>query len=332
VANSAAEHTVTRDHGSIDALKQARGAAAARAPVAPGSPTAVAPGDTSAIVPNGHTTASGPSAGATKTHTAAAAPAPTATAAVATGTAAASTACTTPLAPVAIGQVGTFSGVAGAITAPARTALAVWAKDVNGRGGLACHPVQVFATDDGADTSRAAVAEHDLVHQHHVVAFLDVVVPLTVGGFRPAVEADKVPVIGGVTGTDDFYESQWLFPEAASFSDQVVGLVRAGVERGMKRLGLLYCVEANACTGLANKAKEFAPRAGAELVYDAPVSLTQPDFTAQCINARNAKVNLLGAAMDGASITRMGAVLPSSRLQTADCHQRCTTDAGSGEG
>jgi branched-chain amino acid transport system substrate-binding protein len=291
------EQTVTLSPESVEALKQA----AAPIGAAPASATASAPitgSAPTAALPSGASTAPDPPASkAARTVRAA-------TSERAAGAAAGPT-CTTALAPVAIGQVGTFSGVAGAITAPARAALAVWAKDVNSRGGLACHPVQLFATDDGADTARAAAAEHDLVHQHHVVAFLDVVVPLTAGAFRPAVEADKVPVIGGVTGTDDFYESPWLFPEAASFSDQVVGLVRAGVERGMKRLGLLYCVEASACTGLANKAKQIAPAAGAELVYDAPVSLTQPDFTAQCINARNAKVNLLGAAMDGASITRM---------------------------
>jgi branched-chain amino acid transport system substrate-binding protein len=227
------------------------------------------------------------------------------TAKAATGSTVAGAPCTTSLAPVAIGQVGTFSGVAGAITASARAAMAVWAKDVNSRGGLACHPVQLFAADDGADTSRAATAEHDMVHQHHVVAFVDVIVPLTVAGFRPAVEADKVPVVGGVTGTDDFYDSPWLFPEAASFSDQAFGLVRSGVQLGKKKLGLLYCVEASACTTLEKKIKQFAPDAGAELVYDAPISLTQPDFSAQCINARNAKVDLLGAAMDGASITRL---------------------------
>jgi branched-chain amino acid transport system substrate-binding protein len=45
--------------------------------------------------------------------------------------------------------------------------------------------------------------------------------------------------------------------------------------------------------------------AGAELAYDAPVSVAQPDYTAQCLNARDAKVDLLTLALDGASITRV---------------------------
>jgi len=288
--------TVRLAPASIEELKQAAAAPATVTAAVPQAAAAPAAPDTRAVA--------GPAPTSTKLSTVAGKPAAT-LAKPATGSTAPSLPCTAALTPVAVGQVGTFSGVAGAITAPARAALAVWAKDVNSRGGLACHPVQLFAADDGGDTGRAAVAEHDMVHQHHVVAFVDVVVPLTVGGFRPAVEADKVPVIGGVTGTDDFYDSPWLFPEAASFSDQAFGLVRSGVELGKKRLGLLYCVEASACTGLEKKVKQFAPNAGAELVYDAPISLTQPDFSAQCINARNAKVDLLAAAMDGASITRL---------------------------
>jgi branched-chain amino acid transport system substrate-binding protein len=326
VVAGAGGDTVTLSPDSIDELKQAAagsGAANGARTAAPGGSTSVGAtsngaasaghGGSAGTNPDGAAggTVNGEAAGRGSTGTNAAGSANragdsggragTATTKTATGT----QPCTAALPPVALGQVGTFSGVAGAITAPARAALAVWAKDVNSRGGLACHPVQLFATDDGADTSRAATAEHDMVHQHHVVAFVDVIVPLTVAGFRPAVEADKVPVVGGVTGTDDFYQSPWLFPEAASFSDQAFGLVRSGVELGKKRLGLLYCVEAGACTGLEKKVKQFAPGAGAELVYDAPISLTQPDFSAQCINARDAKVDLLGAAMDGASITRL---------------------------
>jgi branched-chain amino acid transport system substrate-binding protein len=288
------ESTVRLSPDSIEALKQARDAAAAPATTVAAAPAAVG------------------STGGTATSPVAVGPAqPSATRASKSTTKAGSArapatqSCSQPLGPVAIGQVGTFSGLAGSIFGPARSALAVWARDLNTRGGLACHPVQVFAADDGGDAGRAASQEHDMVHQHHVVAFVGTMLPLSIGGFRPAAEADKVPVIGGAAVTEDFFESPWFFPSSASVDDQAIGLIRNGVDRGMKRLGLLYCVEAPPCTLLAKKGKQFAAAGGAQLVYDAPVSVTQPDFTAQCANARNAKVDLLGAAMDGASITRL---------------------------
>jgi branched-chain amino acid transport system substrate-binding protein len=285
-----------------DSITQLKGAMAAPAPVTAGAPQESAPAVPSSP-PSGST--GGPGPATSRAATGAGKSTRGKTPATAASAAAPAAACTQPLAPVAIGQVGTFSGVAGSITTPARSALAVWARDLNTRGGLACHPVQVFAADDGGDAGRAASAEHDMVHQHHVVAFVGTILPLSIAGFRPAAEADKVPVIGGAAVSDDYYSSPWFFPASASIDAQAIGLIRNGVGRGMKRLGLLYCVEATPCTLLAKKGKQFAADAGAELVYDAPVSVTQPDFTAQCANAKNAKVDLLGAAMDGASITRM---------------------------
>jgi branched-chain amino acid transport system substrate-binding protein len=208
--------------------------------------------------------------------------------------------------PVAIGQVGTFSGVVGPISGLARSALAVWAKDVNARGGLACHPVVVYSEDDGGDPSKAAFAVHQLVAEHHVVALVANILPLSINGFAPAVEAARVAAVGGVSNTMQDFSSHWFYPAGASIEDQVVGFLRDGVDQGHKRLGLLYCVEASVCTLVDKQVKDGAAKqAGAELVYDAPVSITQPDYTAQCLNARDANVDLLGLAVDGASIGRV---------------------------
>jgi branched-chain amino acid transport system substrate-binding protein len=213
--------------------------------------------------------------------------------------------CARPLDPVAIGQVGMFSGVAGPISAPARAALAVWVKDVNARGGLACHPVAVYSADDGGDPSRAAAEVQELVANHHVVALVANLVLFSVNGFAPAVAAAKIPAIGGGSYTMQDFENRWFFPTGASVQDQVIGVLRDGVEQGHKRLGALYCVEAAVCTQADEYFKSGAGQAGAEVVYNSPVSISQPDYTAQCLNARDAKVDLLGVAMDGASIGRV---------------------------
>jgi len=288
--------TVHLAQDSVDQLKKAAAPAAPVAAPVPGA-AAVAPGaptSTVAVGPAQPTSKlaapAAPSTGKNKTTPAVVPATPS---------------CAHPLDPVNIGQIGTFSGVAGPITGPARSALAVWVRDLNTRGGLACHPVQLYSADDGGDSGKAAAEEQDLVRSHHVVAFVGTVLPFSIAGFRPAVERDKIPVIGGTSATPDFYDSPWFFPDAASVDDQAIGLIRNGVNRGHKTLGLLYCVEVSACTQLQKKGKEFAKAGGADLVYDAPISVTQPDFTAQCINARNAKVDLLGAAMDGASMNRL---------------------------
>jgi branched-chain amino acid transport system substrate-binding protein len=213
--------------------------------------------------------------------------------------------CPRQLDPVAIGQVGTFSGVAGPVTAATRAALAVWAKDVNARGGVACHPVAVYSDDDGGDPARAAGEVQELVADHHVVALVANLVALSINGFAPAVATARIPAIGGGSYTMQDFENPWFFPEGASVQDQAIGVLRDGVDQGHKLLGALYCVEASVCTQADEYFKTGASQAGAQVVYNAPVSISQPDYTAQCLNAREAKVDLLGLALDGASIGRV---------------------------
>ncbi|HEX3828392.1 MAG TPA: ABC transporter substrate-binding protein [Sporichthyaceae bacterium] len=206
---------------------------------------------------------------------------------------------------MAIGQVGAFSGVTGPIFGAARTALAVWAQDINAHGGLACHPVSVYSADDGGDPTRSAYLVHQLTTEHHAVALVGNLV-VAANGFVPAVEAAKFPAIGGTTGTLAEFNNRWFFPAGASVDDLILGLLRDGVDLGHKRLGVVYCVEASLCTDDYKKIRDtYAKASGAQLVYDSPASITQPDYTAVCLNARDAKVDLLGLALDGASIARL---------------------------
>jgi branched-chain amino acid transport system substrate-binding protein len=50
---------------------------------------------------------------------------------------------------------------------------------------------------------------------------------------------------------------------------------------------------------------EGVRKAGGEVVYDAAISLTQTDFTAQCQNAKNAGADQLVLGMDGSAMTRV---------------------------
>jgi branched-chain amino acid transport system substrate-binding protein len=211
--------------------------------------------------------------------------------------------CPRQLAPVAIGQVGMFSGVLGPITGSMRITLAAWAQDVNSRGGLRCRPVEVYSSDDGGDPARSAYLVQDMVARHHVVAFVASMIA-TPNAFHQAVAAAKVPVVGG-PGGEAWRDSPWVFPESASGADQIFGMIRNGVEQGNRKLGLLYCVEAPACTEAVEMARNSAEPAGAELVYSSPASITQTDYTAACLNARKAGVDQFALGLDGASIGRV---------------------------
>lgn len=305
--------TVSLSQQSIDELRAATGVAAT-------GPTGAAPGAVTA--PSGTTTTTtGGAAAAVPGTTAGTAPAASSggattangkgggtnpAAASGGGATTATTSCKGAGAPVNIGQVGTFSGVTGPAWAGGRTAMAVWVKDVNARGGVACHPVVLHFADDGGDPARAAALVQDQV-KNGVVAFVGGHDDLSIAGFKQGVETAKVPAVGGDAIAIEWNQSPYLFPQGAGILDQIFGLMKQNVDAGAKKLGLLYCVEVAACS-VANKAINsdgLAGKAGASVVYSSAISLTQTDFTAQCQSAKNAGADQLGLAMDGSSMARV---------------------------
>jgi branched-chain amino acid transport system substrate-binding protein len=293
--------TVKLDPSSVAELKSVAGAAAA-APAAAAAGTAAG----AAPVATG-TTAQPPAAGTTatapKTKTGAQKNS-AGTAAAAPSTTAGSAPCTARGAPVKLGQIGAFSGVSGPITASARTGLATWVQDVNARGGLACHPVVLYAMDDGGDPARAA-GEVQQLQDKGVQAIVAVFDPLGFAGLRDGVEKAKMPVIGGDGIDFSWNSSPYLFPVGAGLLGAIRGAIHQTVTSGKTNLGLLYCVEASVCTNAAKIIPPEVQRAGAKQTYSSAISLTQTDFTAQCQGAKNAGVQALGMAMDGASIGRV---------------------------
>lgn len=227
-AGAQADGAVTLDQASLDQLRASTAApAVVDAPVS----TAAGPG----LGPSGTTPSTEVGSVAPGASTAAA-PRPrsggeAAVSAAATGR------CTTAGAPVMLGQVGTFSGLAGPIAGDGLAAMAVWAKEVNARGGLACHPVTLLVRDDGGDPARAAAAVQDLVGRG-VVAFVGNITALSQPGFLPEIRKSCTPAIGIDFGPE-WGTEPCLFPQGGGWNESIAGLVRQAKERDHSKLGLL---------------------------------------------------------------------------------------------
>jgi branched-chain amino acid transport system substrate-binding protein len=221
--------------------------------------------------------------------------------------AAAATGCATQGSTIQIGQVGTYSGFVAPVVGGSRAGLAAWAKYTNANGGIACHPVEVTAMDDGADASRAASAVKDLVDSKHVVAIVGSFVPLSINGFQSAVEAAQVPAVGGDVLGNQWNKSPYMFPQGAGIDQALYGAQKQLAQKGLTKQAILYCVETDICPNAfaGSTTGGFATKAGTEIVYSAQVSLTQPDYTAQCQNAKNAGAQFLSLYVDGSSMTRI---------------------------
>lgn len=95
-----------------------------------------------------------------------------------------------------------------------------------------------------------------------------------------------------------------MFPVGGTDKAGFAGSIRNAAKAGGTKLAILYCVESTACQSFHDTAIEYAPKFNVKVVYETSVSLTQPDFTSQCQNAKNAGADMLVFAGDAAGVAR----------------------------
>lgn len=191
-----------------------------------------------------------------------------------------------PLAPILLGNVGNYSGPAGASTSAAPTAIQVWAQWTNAHGGINGHPVQVFTADDGADPSRSRSLVQDMVENKHVIAFVGSMTPLDADADISYLEQKHIPVVGGDLTTSQWTSSPVYFPMGTTWLALIDASLKAAHDAGVTKVGVVYCVETSACDVINKRVNESAARYGEQIVYTSRVSVTQPDYTAQCLGAQ----------------------------------------------
>ncbi len=215
-------------------------------------------------------------------------------------------ACTQKLAPIRLGQTLAASGLVGAAIGNLRQGVALWAKAVNAAGGVQCHPIEVYSMDDGSDSARVASNVNELVKNKKVVALIGTGAVFPDASLKASAEQLKIPVVGGDMISLTWGQSAYMFPQGGGAIAQSAGSLKAAVDsRGGTRAGLLYCVEANICSGIADYWAIETKAAGVAAGLKKPVSLTQSDYTAECQALKNDKVDIIFAGMDGSAITRL---------------------------
>jgi branched-chain amino acid transport system substrate-binding protein len=133
-------------------------------------------------------------------------------------------------------------------------------------------------------------------------------------------------VIGSIMGSQYFYEQPTYFPQGSSgdmfFAAYAASIAQQAKSEGKRKIGIMACAEVADCETGADLTERYAKEFGLEVVYRAAASIVAPDYTAQCLNARNAGVQVLlpiftpdGASRIAASCARQS-YRPSYGLTT----------------
>src|SRR5207248_1306764 len=170
--------------------------------------------------------------------------------------------------------------------------------------GLNGHPVKVVVGDAAGDPSRALSIVRDMVESKGVIAFMANFWVLSANGARAYLEEKKIPVVGGDVASAVWFKSPMFFPMGASFDTLSVGSLKTMADLGHKKVAIAYCAEVEACHVYHDAAAARAASVGATIVYSAQVSLAQPDYTAECLQAQRSGAEALMLGVESTALTR----------------------------
>jgi branched-chain amino acid transport system substrate-binding protein len=185
----------------------------------------------------------------------------------------------------------------------------VWVKWKNAHGGVNGHPLRHLIADDGGDPARYNAAVRQMTEEQGAIAFLHNTIGFAGGDFG-YITQKRMPVIGHEGGIDAAYDNPFVFTPAPSGATYAyagaAAIASVAVPAGKKKLGVLACSDVKLCDTFDKvltgpQAKEL----GFELVYHARPSLTQPDYTGECISARQAGAEVIIHILDNNSMLRV---------------------------
>ena len=276
-ANAAAQPGISAPNGAVPTTKPAAAGGAPKAPAASGA--------------GSRTASAGPGA------------VPGAGAAVA--------GCPAPCGPLVIGSVGTWSGIVGQNVVGGLNALRSWVASVNEAGGVGGHQVRLEVADDGTDPARHRALVQEFVERRGVVSFVYNAAVFSGQASVDYLAARKIPVVGG-SGTEPWYTTSPMFFTQIIAGEVAIEATTASYARSAKaanltKMGLVTCSDGvQVCEDTARSVPRYASKYGVQLAYQGKASLAAPDFTANCLAARNAGVQILYLALDANSYQRFG--------------------------
>ena len=212
-----------------------------------------------------------------------------------------------------LATVGHYSGPLGTAATPFLHGAQAWVASVNQRGGVNGHDVQLAVYDDGADPARTQASVKDAVERKKAIGILQATSPVTYGTVIDYLNRKRIPTIGLALMRTFEYESPMLFPQGTG-GLLIHAIVVHGISQQVKPLGktkmaLILCAESpETCSELPRPViYRTAKDDGMQIVYEAKSSITQPDYTAECLQARNSGADIMMIYLDPSSVGRVAA-------------------------
>jgi branched-chain amino acid transport system substrate-binding protein len=191
--------------------------------------------------------------------------------------------------PIKVGIICSCSGplASGFVDAP--NVYKAWVNTVNASGGVNGHPIEVFVEDDASVPANSLQGVQSLVQSDHVIAIVDITnLDETWASY---VKSVNIPVIGSILSTTPMYSNSDFYHEGQTEDAFFPAVIEAAKSGGATNLGVLYCAEAVQCQEGLGPLRQTARQLGLSVAYAGEIAATAPDYTAQCVAAKQAHIN-----------------------------------------
>jgi branched-chain amino acid transport system substrate-binding protein len=218
------------------------------------------------------------------------------------GSTSASSAAQATGAPIKVGVVCACSGPFGAAISTWNQTYTAWADSVNASGGINGHPVKILFKDDGSNPATSASDVQTLLASGVVAIVAETVFE---AAWANAVQAAKVPVVGADQSSTVFYTNPDFYVPAQTGDSAAAAIAASAKAGGAATMGSLYCAEAPQCSELNGPIKAAAQQNGIPFTYTASISMTAPNYTAQCVAAQQGHVGALFIGDSSTAVVRV---------------------------
>ncbi len=178
---------------------------------------------------------------------------------------------------------------------------------LNRDGGINGHPIELVVADDNGDPAVHLSRLRQLFEKEKVIGFVNMPAATLSKASLDYLESKSVPYIdtdGSNTLAGSSPMSFTMGSSAAALNGAEFSAVSTLTGPGPK-VGYIVCLEVQQCADYADSFAAFAKRAGLTPVYGAKATLTSPDFTQNCLQARSAGAEFIFIRADPNSIKRI---------------------------
>lgn len=221
-----------------------------------------------------------------------------------------------------LGFICSCSGTGAAALSNAGKDIKAWESDVNARGGINGHPVNVTVLDDAQNPATSLQDAKQLVSQGVMAIVGDS--SLQDGAWASYIASKGIPVVGGLPIDAPFFTNPDFFPSGAVLPPVILGQVLQAKAAGKNHMGVAYCVESPVCAQLVGLVKAAGSVAGGFQVAGQPISFTSPSYAAPCLKMKSAGVDNLFSAAIAPVVTRIADACTQQSYKPLQLNQATT--------